>query len=189
MKLIRDRELLTLSIFFVLLLFHCYPADPDYQVKPLQNVKHSGFITRDLFQVVVRASADPGVKTIPVSRQECKKNAHRKKDEQTIKILKALIREERNRFRPTRRVAVSKKTPKDPSKQKKQQALKAEFPNIMLNRGEFDWFLLKMKPFLEDYSEKNSCRFVFRVFENGLYRRVLRTHLTKQTIDENTIMP
>ncbi|EMO29466.1 hypothetical protein LEP1GSC170_2584 [Leptospira interrogans serovar Bataviae str. HAI135] len=90
--LMRRIYLLFLSIS--ILTFHsvCVPADPEYRQKVLENIKDTGFISREFFQILVKVplpAKDMGIKEL---RNQCRKIAETKRDEMAVSILLKEIR-------------------------------------------------------------------------------------------------
>ncbi|MEM7183098.1 MAG: hypothetical protein AAF518_19465 [Spirochaetota bacterium] len=187
------------TIFFALLLCtfflgSCYPADPNYKLKPLQNTEYTGFISRNFFQVIVIGTPEPGEKTLLQERASCHKNALKERDKLTLIHLKKIVQSQKkaslnpnNPSEKKSKVPDSTKESKDNSKKEIATKSLSHFPNILLNRGDFDWFLGKLQLHMEDYSKLPKCRFIFRAFGKNLYKQVLQSHITKQTIPKNEI--
>ncbi|TGM52712.1 hypothetical protein [Leptospira adleri] len=77
----------------ILFFFSCVPADPEYRQKVLENVKDTGFISREFFQILVKVplpSKDAGIQEL---RNQCRKVAETKRDEMAVSILITEIRE------------------------------------------------------------------------------------------------
>lgn len=82
-----------LEISIVFFLFSCVPADPEYRQKVLENVRDTGFISREFFQILVKVplpAKDAGIKEL---RTQCRKIAETKRDEIAVSILIREIRE------------------------------------------------------------------------------------------------
>ncbi|PKA03720.1 hypothetical protein [Leptospira ellisii] len=80
----------------------CVPADPEYRQKVLENVKDTGFISREFFQILVKVplpSKDAGILEL---RNQCRKIAETKRDEIAVSILLTTIRESDFLFAPLR---------------------------------------------------------------------------------------
>nr|WP_246057598.1 hypothetical protein [Leptospira gomenensis] len=80
----------------------CVPADPEYRQKVLENVKDTGFISREFFQILVKVplpSKDAGILEL---RKQCRKIAETKRDEIAVSILLTTIRESDFLFSPLR---------------------------------------------------------------------------------------
>ncbi|EMY77095.1 hypothetical protein LEP1GSC060_2097 [Leptospira weilii serovar Ranarum str. ICFT] len=83
---------LFLSIPISFIHFVCVPADPDYRQKVLENVRDTGFISREFFQILVKVplpAKDAGVQEL---RNQCRKIAETKRDEIAVSILLQEIR-------------------------------------------------------------------------------------------------
>ncbi|WP_061249257.1 hypothetical protein [Leptospira alstonii] len=81
--------------------FHlvCVPADPEYRQKVLENVRDTGFISREFFQILVKVplpAKDAGIKEL---RNQCRKIAETKRDEIAVSILLQEIRANEGIFR------------------------------------------------------------------------------------------
>ncbi|WP_241686749.1 hypothetical protein [Leptospira stimsonii] len=77
----------------ILFFFSCVPADPEYRQKVLENVRDTGFISREFFQILVKVplpSKDVGIQEL---RNQCRKIAETKRDEMAVSILITEIRE------------------------------------------------------------------------------------------------
>ncbi|EMJ93505.1 hypothetical protein [Leptospira alstonii] len=90
---------LFLSIPISFLHFVCVPADPEYRQKVLENVRDTGFISREFFQILVKVplpAKDAGIKEL---RSQCRKIAETKRDEIAVSILLQEIRANEGIFR------------------------------------------------------------------------------------------
>jgi len=182
------------GIALIFLLISCRPADPFFRLKPLMNIEYTGFISRDFFQVVV--NVDMTTKELPINglRASCKNEANKKKDQVTIEYLKKNYISRKikdNPFAPKKDQGESKDFTtniqmKDTDESKKTEKEKGkpspEFglynkTNYQLTRGEFAWFLDAMFLYREDYSNPEKCIFVYRIIEDGLYKKVEATNI------------
>ncbi|ABJ76849.1 hypothetical protein [Leptospira borgpetersenii] len=78
--------------------FVCVPADPEYREKVLENVRDTGFISREFFQILVKVPLpikDAGIREL---RNQCRKIAETKRDEIAVSILLTEIRENERIF-------------------------------------------------------------------------------------------
>lgn len=163
-----------LSFSLILCLFYigCYPADPNYSLKPLQNTEYTGFISRDFFQIVIETHppiAD-GL-SIEEEREHCKKEAISLRDQKTILYLKnVIIKSQKSEWSAFNII------PKNLEEENYKFTSDSN-----LNRGELNWFLDKMYLFMEDYSMSSKCKFIFRAIEKDLYNSVTKTKLIKDT--------
>ncbi|EQA72641.1 hypothetical protein LEP1GSC059_1363 [Leptospira noguchii serovar Panama str. CZ214] len=88
------RRIYFLFLSISILTFHsvCVPADPEYRQKVLENIKDTGFISREFFQILVKVplpAKDMGIKEL---RDQCRKIAETKRDEMAVSILLKEIR-------------------------------------------------------------------------------------------------
>lgn len=88
------RRIYFLFLSISILTFHsvCVPADPEYRQKVLENIKDTGFISREFFQILVKVplpAKDMGIKEL---RNQCRKIAETKRDEMAVSILLKEIR-------------------------------------------------------------------------------------------------
>ncbi|EKO33831.1 hypothetical protein LEP1GSC163_2924 [Leptospira santarosai str. CBC379] len=88
------RRIRFLFLSIPILCFHsvCVPADPEYREKVLENVRDTGFISREFFQILVKVPLpvkDAGVREL---RNQCRKIAETKRDEIAVSILLTEIR-------------------------------------------------------------------------------------------------
>ncbi|KAA1290054.1 hypothetical protein E4413_14590 [Leptospira interrogans] len=88
------RRIYFLFLSISVLTFHsvCVPADPEYRHKVLENIKDTGFISREFFQILVKVplpTKDMGIKEL---RNQCRKIAETKRDEMAVSILLKEIR-------------------------------------------------------------------------------------------------
>jgi hypothetical protein len=167
-----------LPILFLFLFLGCYPADPNYATKPLSNIEHNGFVSKDFFQVVVTTeiefSEDRGILE---ERIFCKNQGFLDRDKKTIEILKKEFRKkEKLLSQPDKVASVSQEN----DRSKELETFKIT-NDLQVNKGDFRWFLDKMFIYLEDYSEKGKCKFVFRAIEKDLYHNAKKTTLIKET--------
>ncbi|MBM9577687.1 hypothetical protein JWG45_11275 [Leptospira sp. 201903070] len=82
----------------ILFFFSCVPADPEYRQKVLENVKDTGFISREFFQILVKVSLPTKDVGILELRKQCRKIAETKRDEMAVSILIKEIRENDSRY-------------------------------------------------------------------------------------------
>ncbi|AOP34856.1 hypothetical protein A0128_13975 [Leptospira tipperaryensis] len=99
----------------ILFFFSCVPADPEYRQKVLENVKDTGFISREFFQILVKVplpSKDAGILEL---RNQCRKIAETKRDEMAVSILITEIRESDRLFGPLQQDLATNTNPALPS--------------------------------------------------------------------------
>jgi hypothetical protein len=163
----------------------CYPVDPNYQTKPLQNTSYSGFISRNFFQVVVEVKIPEREFTIAEERNHCKSMSFVERNKKTL----ALLREEANynssnqkRFRYDSQAKEEEEilnsfqsSTKEWRKNSASSLIQSKNPD--LSTGEFAWLLDDMFLFREDYSNAGKCIFVYRVIQENLYKKVYETNL------------
>ncbi|EQA61367.1 hypothetical protein [Leptospira alexanderi] len=94
------RRICFLFLSIPILCFHfvCVPADPEYREKVLENVRDTGFISREFFQILVKVPLpvkDAGIREL---RNQCRKIAETKRDEIAVSILLTEIRENKRIF-------------------------------------------------------------------------------------------
>lgn len=121
--------------------------------------------------------------SIERERIECKKNALIERDKQTIQILKKILSEKDNKWKNDLSNKNVLKLDSLTTSTDKQASI--ELSDTSINRGEFSWMLDRLKVYMEDYSEKNKCKFVFRAIEKGLYEKLEATRLSRGTIPSN----
>jgi hypothetical protein len=148
-----------LEVIFSLLfcIYNCTVSDPNYLKKTLSNVSHTGFISRDFFQVVVEIPILSSELTILKEREWCNQKALQERDRVTIPILRSIAG---SSFKNKNKDSIYKTGYKTISK------------NFQSSRGEFSWFLDSMFIFQEDYSSRDKCKFVYRNIQNDLYAKV-----------------
>lgn len=148
-----------LKVIFLLLFcfYNCTVSDPNYLKKTLSNVSHTGFISRDFFQVVVEIPILSSELTILKEREWCIQKALQERDRVTIPILRSIAG---SSFKNKNKDSIYKTGYKTISK------------NFQSSRGEFSWFLDSMFIFQEDYSSRDKCKFVYRNIQNDLYAKV-----------------
>ena len=192
------------AVFLFLYFFSCKPADPFFRLKPLLNIEHTGFISRDFLQVIV--TVDLTKEELPINglRSACKKDAYKLRDKITIDYLRKILDQNKISTKSFGAPTVATTAPpstsipmttqpqdiqntgkeKDQDSEKKSDEPKKGIAselfndkNYQLTRGEFNWLLDEMFLYREDYSSPEKCTFVFRVIEKGLYKKVENTNL------------
>ncbi|XDD51205.1 hypothetical protein AB3N59_05380 [Leptospira sp. WS92.C1] len=96
--LMQAMRILVSAIFILSFFPFCVPADPEYRQKVLENVKDTGFISREFFQILVKVPLpikDAGIQEL---RNQCRKIAETKRDEIAVAILLTEIRENNRLF-------------------------------------------------------------------------------------------
>lgn len=148
-----------LKVIFLLLFcfYNCTVSDPNYLKKTLLNVSHTGFISRDFFQVVVEIPILTSELTILKEREWCIQKALQERDRITIPILRSIAG---SSLKNKNKDSIYKTGYKSFSK------------NFQSSRGEFSWFLDSMFIFQEDYSSRDKCKFIYRNIQNDLYAKV-----------------
>lgn len=186
--------------FFGILLVYCRPADPNYRIKPMLNDQFTGFISREFFQVVVEIPLNPFIeRTILEERIYCKKKAILQRDRLSLPILKNVAmnnqkNKNRQKIQDNKFKRYIKKNKTFTPKINREDNLKfynseeithsmKNNKNILLNRGDFNWFLDSMFLYKEDYSDPKKCVFVFRNIQKKLYKKVENTIITQNTFD------
>lgn len=147
-------KIISISLFW---LYNCTVSDPNYLKKTLSNVNHTGFISRDFFQVVVEVPILTNELTILRERELCAQKALQERDRLTIPILRSIA-------------SLSLK-----NKNKELESIrsyKSFSKNFQTSRGEFSWFLDSMFLFQEDYSSRDKCKFIYRNIQDNLYSKV-----------------
>lgn len=174
--------------FLIFLILFCKPADPNYRLKPLQNLEYTGFISRTFFQAVVEVPITREELGILEERLECKKQAFQKRDKLIIPILKKIALESsKNETLQDREKEWKEKSPEFISdsyriistETEKKKAKLGEVDvkgKTFLNKGEFTWFLDTMKIHKEIYDDKK-CIILFRKIEKDLFSKVENTKL------------
>jgi hypothetical protein len=148
-----------LKVIFLLLFcfYNCTVSDPNYLKKTLLNVSHTGFISRDFFQVVVEIPILTSELTILKEREWCIQKALQERDRVTIPLLRSIagasLKNKNKEFTSIR-------------------SYKSFSKNFQTSRGEFSWFLDSMFIFQEDYSSRDKCKFVYRNIQDNLYSKV-----------------
>jgi len=156
---IRKAHRLFLKIILSLLfcIYNCSVSDPNYLKKTLSNVSHTGFISRDFFQVVVEIPILTNELTILKEREWCIQKALQERDRVTIPLLRSIagasLKNKNKEFTSIR-------------------SYKSFSKNFQTSRGEFSWFLDSMFIFQEDYSSRDKCKFVYRNIQDNLYTKV-----------------
>ncbi len=145
-----------------LIIINCNISDPDYLKKPLLNITHTGFISKELFQVVVEVPILTNEMTILKEREICNQKAVQERDKITIPLLRAIAS-----------TSQKNKSREAPSYRNYKSIIK----EYQVSRGEFSWFLDSMFIFLEDYSSRDKCTFVYRLLQEDLYAKVEGTKL------------
>ena len=145
------------TFYILLLIYHCKITDPNYLNKPLSNTTYNGFISRDFFQIIVEIPVFDKEITIMKEREVCLQKSLPARDKLIIPILRKIAAESpKNKSE----LLVSKKT-----------------ENYEISRGEFSWFLDSMFLYLEDYSSRDRCKFIYRNIQANLYSMVENTKL------------
>ncbi len=151
------RFYLKVIFYFVLWFYNCTVSDPNYLKKTLSNVSHTGFISRDFFQVVVEIPILTNELTILKEREWCTQKALQERDRVTIPLLRSIagasLKNKNKEFTSIR-------------------SYKSFSKNFQTSRGEFSWFLDSMFIFQEDYSSRDKCKFVYRNIQDNLYTKV-----------------
>lgn len=174
--------------FLLILILFCKPADPNFRLKPLQNLEYTGFIARNFFQVVVEVPITKEELSILEEREVCKKEAIFKRDKIVIPILKKIAIEsdknepllEREKDWKENKKEINSDSYKIISFEKETNKTKPAILNAkgktFFNKGEFTWFLDTMKIHKEIYDDKK-CILVFRKIEKNLFAKVENTKL------------
>ncbi len=177
--------MIKLFLFFIIF---CKPADPNYRLKPLQNLEYTGFISRTFFQAVVEVPISRDELGILEERAVCKKSSFLKRDKLIIPILKKIA------FESPKNENLAEREKK--LKEKKTEIFSESYSIIptetfaknitagdvdatgktFLNKGEFNWFLDTMKIHKEIYDDKK-CIIIFRKIEKDLFSKVEKTRL------------
>ncbi|MCB1180008.1 MAG: hypothetical protein KDK36_20690, partial [Leptospiraceae bacterium] len=182
---LQKNKILPYLFFFLfnLIISNCYPADPNFKIKPLKNTSYSGFISRDFFQVVVEVRSPDKELTIGQERNYCKEKSLIERDKKTIPLLvKEASMETPNekRFRYDEKYkkessGLNTFVHEDPGWRESNENYLEDSLNFSLSRGEFAWFLDSMFIYREDYSEAGKCKFIYRNIQENLYEKVAKT--------------
>ena len=111
----------------------------------LSNKKHEGFLTRDVFQIIVEIPYSIQKYSLVRLRKQCLKDSIEKRNDQFL----TFINEER--------------------KKQKKTFIKPELLDIKYN-----WFFKNTELFYEDYSKKEFCRFVYRTAYKNLFEEIIK---------------
>lgn len=177
-------------LFLFLIVFQCKPADIDFKIRPLQNTKHTGFVSRYFFQVIVPIDIPMLDMTIEEEREYCKKMSITKRDQIVLPLLEKIAIDYKNQ---NSRLFVAKSKSNLSSTNSTNLPIgstsisdrseiidKSRFliqSNSNLNRGVFGWFLDDMFLYLEDYSNPYKCTFIYRNITKDLFTKVEKAYL------------
>ena len=168
--------------FISLSIFFCHPADPDYKKKPLANETYTGFVSREFFQAVVTIEAPETELSLKQMRNSCKEQVLYHRDATVLPILVAINQEAKNEIFPSNKYLAEEDEIKsmNPTENiiKFQQPVKKN-DNPLYFRRDFAWFLDSMQIYLEDYSRKDKCIFIFRKIEPDLLKKVENAALSR----------
>ncbi len=154
----KENRFLNKIIFYIIFFIsNCSVSDPNYLKKTLLNVSHTGFISRDFFQVVIEIPIVTNELTILKEREWCAQKALQERDRVTIPILRSIAaRSSKNKNKELTSI----------------RSYKSFSKNFQTSRGEFSWFLDSMFLFQEDYTSRSTCKFIYRNIQDDLYARV-----------------
>lgn len=164
----------TAFLLFALIFQNCQISDPEHKIKTYEIEDYTGFIARDFFQVVVEIPVEISDKTILESREICKQKAIQKRNQITLPILKQIASSSSFNKERYKQIFTQKQSEEIPSFEIRKSK---EYNSMNTHLGEFAWFFEKFFLYKEDYSRKETCKFIYRTISPDLYTQVENTKL------------